>query len=241
MLVRFVSFVLRWAWKVRQTRIGRRLPRVKWLADAVFLRWRKATFRVGIAGTLEIPLWDFYWVSVAACKRYEPEVEALLDRALTPSVAFIDGGANIGYRSAWAISRSTNIIAAEASPPTYARLKRTAALNNHRFQHLNAALWSHSGPTVEIVAHKQDHAAAGTSFQAQAEPTAPKAEIFTATPGIVVVVYSCSVYLSAGTQWNGHPADELTDSMCRPPLPPGLILRDGDGLPLFEIQAACST
>jgi FkbM family methyltransferase len=157
--------LLRLSWIVRRTRLGRLLPSMLWMHELVFSKSNTISFQVGTAGVLKVPLWDGYWTRFASGMPYEPEVAAVLARVLTPGVAFLDGGANIGYWSCWAIGRSENIIAVEASPSTYARLEATAALNGNRFKRICVAIWSESDATIEFIAHDRAHVEASAVNQ----------------------------------------------------------------------------
>lgn len=103
-------------------------------------------------GVLEIPAFDPYWApALVGGRPYEPEVHAAIEYFRTLRPVLVDGGANIGYWSAVCSHGTrpyTSAIAVEASPHTFARLQRNAALNKNRFEAVHAALSDTAGLQV---------------------------------------------------------------------------------------------
>jgi FkbM family methyltransferase len=131
-----------------------------WTLGRIFDRNNALVADVGGGARLEIPLWDGYWMWAALGEPYEPEIDAVLGRALSPEVAFIDGGANIGYWSARVAASSRVTVAVEASPLTHARLSRTAEMNRNSFVVRHGALWNTDDAAIRVVMHPLRHAAA---------------------------------------------------------------------------------
>lgn len=126
------------------------------------------TFEVG-GGELPVRLGDRYWMRLLLPGwRYEPEVAAVLATALDATTLFVDGGANIGYWSVFALGRVAEgrCLSVEASPVTYAWLCRTAAVNGDRFVPVHAALWDRSGVVVGIDVDVERHGRASITATA---------------------------------------------------------------------------
>jgi FkbM family methyltransferase len=115
------------------------------------------------ATPLQINLLDYYWVRlIFTGYTYEPELEGFLRRHLPGRFAFIDCGANIGYWSSAVSSwrRGGHVVAIEASPSTFALLRRNAELVGCRYRVVNRALSDVAGETVAFVPAGDHHASA---------------------------------------------------------------------------------
>lgn len=116
---------------------------------------------LGVAGVrLKVDLRDSYWLAPLLRGGYEPEINHVLRRVLSPDDAFVDCGANIGYWSAAAtrvITDSSRVIAIEASSRMYERLSENSVLNGRAFQCVHAALWHTSDRRVEIAVDDERH------------------------------------------------------------------------------------
>lgn len=110
---------------------------------------------------MKIDLADGYWTRLLAPRyRYEPELETTLTRLLTPDTQFLDLGANQGYWSLMAARMTPHVVAVEAVPPTYERLRENCRLNGDVFRTLHAAIWHTDGEHLKIVTHTRRHAGA---------------------------------------------------------------------------------
>jgi FkbM family methyltransferase len=140
-------------------------PGMRRLTRAVALFFNNqntAVLELPSGGRLEIYLNDGYWSKLLKKGfTYEPELDFVLKCVLTqPDTYFLDCGANIGY---WSVIASRflppgRVIALEASPPQFERLRRNAKLNENRFETILGALWSHDGDTLVIVTNERSHA-----------------------------------------------------------------------------------
>jgi FkbM family methyltransferase len=143
-------------------------------------------------GKLWLYLNDGYWVRLILRDwQYEPEVGAVLRRFLAPGSYFIDGGANIGY---WSLVASKSlladsVVAVEASPSTYHRLRENADLNGNRWQCIHAALWDSEGDTITVHSAVNRHES-GTVVQRLAPPESSASEVATTTLDAVVERYA---------------------------------------------------
>lgn len=64
---------------------------------------------------------------------WEPEISQVIEQSLSPGDVFVDVGANIGYDAllgSHLVGPKGKVVAIEASPTTFALLKRNLALNN---------------------------------------------------------------------------------------------------------------
>ena len=140
----------------------RGVQRFAWALSSLFGRENEAEAALPEGGKLNVNLADGYWIKLLGGIAHEPEMHAIMRRLLgEPGVCFLDCGANIGYWSVLAaetIGDSSRIIAVEASPPMFQRLKRNAELNNGSFKCVQAAVWSRDGESLEIVSHDRRHA-----------------------------------------------------------------------------------
>ena len=111
-------------------------------------------------GRLHIPLSDAYWARLVVGWEHEPEVDAMLSRALDhhADARFFDCGANIGYWAARYADRTDLVLAVEPVPDTYARLQIAAAANG--FIPLRAAVWSRADEQLRINWDPASHAGA---------------------------------------------------------------------------------
>lgn len=89
---------------------------------------------------------------------YEREVETALRRVLSEKTLFLDCGANNGYWSVYAASKSARVVAVEATSGPLARLEENNRLNNHAFQLMRRAIYSKSDTVVEFAIHPDHHA-----------------------------------------------------------------------------------
>jgi FkbM family methyltransferase len=118
---------------------------------------------------------DRYWMRVFfRGDFYEPELYHWFRRvARLREFALIDGGANIGFWSAVLTGADFGVaraVAIEASPTTYAELRRTAALCGDRFATEHRALAATSTPVTfeQGVAHASRHIVASDTPRAPA-------------------------------------------------------------------------
>lgn len=111
----------------------------------------------------EVDLGDPYWLPIVSKRyRYEPDVERVLDLFGDMDVFFVDGGANQGY---WSIlvtgkHRRWQVVAVEASPQTFRKLRRNAILNQDRFLCLNLGISRESGHELIVLTEAGQHAGA---------------------------------------------------------------------------------
>ena len=121
-----------------------------------------------------IPFCDGYWSRILnRSYDYEEEIEAFLMSAADVRYSFVDCGANFGYWSVLAYSRSFGgqaTLAVEASPINAKRLARNARLNSSRFRWLNAAIGEKPGGFARITGAR--HEAFGTLALTKNEPEA---------------------------------------------------------------------
>lgn len=139
----------------------------RWLQRIVGDYAEPLTAEAGSDIRLSFPGFDRYWMRVFfRGDSYEPELYHWFRRvARLSDFALIDGGANIGFWSALLTSAEFGVaraVAVEASPTTYAELRRTAALCGGRFATLHRALTAAPGPVrfEQGVAHASRHIAA---------------------------------------------------------------------------------
>lgn len=115
----------------------------------------------GDEARLVVRLDDAYWVGYAlGFRRYEPSLHHVLDRILTPEVAFIDCGANIGWWSVFATAtgRAGQTVAVEPAAALFNELRRNAILGGDRFHCVRAAIWNRSGETLDLATDPKRHA-----------------------------------------------------------------------------------
>jgi len=131
-------------------------------------------------GLLKIYLNDYYWIRILASDfEYEPEVAALLKALLGPDLTFLDCGANIGYWSVLAANRiqyPARVLAIEAGPSTFQRLRQNASLNGDAFHSFHAAVSDNPGELIDFIDNLEHHASAkiikGSSGAAELSRTA---------------------------------------------------------------------
>jgi FkbM family methyltransferase len=126
----------------------------------MFRSENSATFKVFGDRKVTIPLNDGYWIGqLLRGDRYEPEVGHVLRRSLHQDAIFLDCGANIGYWSLYAstLIRPSRIVAVEASPRTFGRLRTTEALNHPAFDIVNAVVWDTSNELVAFADDEERH------------------------------------------------------------------------------------
>jgi FkbM family methyltransferase len=138
------------------------MQRMTWTLARLFDGRNAAVVELPTGGKLELHLGDGYWSrSFIKGFDYEPEIGHVLGRLLAePGTYFLDCGANLGY---WSVIASRllppgRVVALEASPPNYERLRRNAELNDDRFEAVLGAVWLRDGETLTIVTHDKRHA-----------------------------------------------------------------------------------
>jgi FkbM family methyltransferase len=140
---------------------GRGLQRFAWELGRVAST--DASALVVVDGVrLRIYLSDGYWAHLLFFGgRYEPEIEAALERVIRPRTPFIDCGANIGYWSLVAAVRyRARVVAIEPAATSFERLVENVKLNGDVVETRRAAVWSRSGVVLSLVTHAQRHAGA---------------------------------------------------------------------------------
>jgi len=115
-------------------------------------------------GKMVISSKDTYWLpAISPLYIYEPEIKHIIDLVDNQGdFFFIDGGANIGYWSIYASKNCNNckgIIAIEALPKTFHKLKINVELNDNSFIAFNNAIYNKSGLDV-LVEDAGNHAGA---------------------------------------------------------------------------------
>lgn len=123
--------------------------------------------QVGKDAVLEFDLMDYYWSRLVFPDfEYESEIKGFIDRYVDDSFAFIDCGANIGYWSTLVASRLPRgrVVAIEASPGTFASLKRNSELNDNRFVALQAAICEQDGGHITFSLDR-GHASSHIDFE----------------------------------------------------------------------------
>lgn len=168
--------------------IGQRgVHRIVWRLAGLFDPGNAAVVDIGF-GKVRVPLGDGYAVKLLAPGyRYEPEMEPIVRAAMRRGCCFIDGGANLGYWSIFASSLCEDgqpVVAVEPVPGLFELLRDNADLNGGRFLCEQAALWSESGGTIEIVSHRQWHA--GSSVVHGADKAGADGYYATAVPTTTV-------------------------------------------------------
>lgn len=135
-----------------------------WALAPLFDSQNAAVLELPSGGKLQVYLNDGYWSRLFINGyNYEPEIGFVLKRVLTqPDTYFLDCGANIGY---WSVIASRllppgRVVALEASPPQFERLRRNAQLNEGRFEAILGAVWLRDGDILVIVTHDLRHAGA---------------------------------------------------------------------------------
>lgn len=110
-----------------------------------------------------LPVFEPYWgPTVVGGRPYEEEVVHVLDGVRDLGATFIDCGANWGYYSVLVTRPGFGYrggIAIEANPPTFARLRENARVNDERFVCLANAVGARSGERVTL-GHTDHHAVA---------------------------------------------------------------------------------
>lgn len=136
----------------------------RWLQRMVGDYTEPLTAEAGQDIRLSFSGFDRYWMRVFfRGDFYEPELYHWFRRvSRLREFAFIDGGANIGFWSALLTAAEfgvTRAVAVEASPTTYADLRRTATLCGQRFATEHRALTATSTPVTfeQGVAHASRH------------------------------------------------------------------------------------
>src|SRR5271155_290441 len=108
----------------------------------------------------EIHLNDVFYTRLLNGFVYEREIEALLNRILSPNTTFIDCGANQGYWSVYAaqkIKSPDRIVAIEATILLFQRLQENLKLNGDSFTAIRKAVYSETGLDLEFETHPQRH------------------------------------------------------------------------------------
>jgi FkbM family methyltransferase len=97
---------------------------------------------------------------------WEPEISHLMSRLLKPGDVFVDIGANVGYDSLLGSSLlgpQGQVIAIEASPTTFAKLKENIALNKSTsIRAVNVAVSDHAG-TLDLFDISERNSGAATT------------------------------------------------------------------------------
>lgn len=110
--------------------------------------------RLNSDAVFSIPFADGYWSRLLNRRYvYEAEIEAFLRGVSDVDYVFVDGGANFGYWSVLASSKTFgahDALAIEASAPNVSRLGLNARLNGGRFRCIHAAIGGASGGFVRI-------------------------------------------------------------------------------------------
>ena len=109
---------------------------------------------------LQVSINDGYWVPTLMGRRYEPEIQEVLEQVLDDNSAFLDCGANVGYWSLFAwnhLPRPRWIVAVEASSLVFQRLTMNRDLNGASFECVNAAIWSTAGEELDLATDMQKH------------------------------------------------------------------------------------
>ena len=138
------------------------MRRLTWVVAPLFNSQNTAVLELPFGGRLEIFLNDGYWSKLLKNGYiYEPGLDSILRRVLArPDTYFLDCGANIGY---WSVIASQllppgRVVALEASPPQFERLRRNIRINDSRIEAVPGALWSKDGDTLVIVTNERWHA-----------------------------------------------------------------------------------
>jgi FkbM family methyltransferase len=140
---------------------GRGLQRFAWEVSRAAAP--DASALVAVDGVrLRVYLSDGYWVHLLFfAGRYEPEIEAALERVIGPHTPFIDCGANIGYWSlVAAVRHRARVVAIEPAARSFERLTENVKLNGDGVETRRAAVWSSSGVVLSLVTHARRHAGA---------------------------------------------------------------------------------
>ena len=111
---------------------------------------------------------DYYWNKLV-CRgfRYEPEIETVLGAVRDIDYLFLDLGANYGYWSILASSRSfqgKKAIAVEPVRRNYHMLQENNRINRNRFTPVRAAVARQAGETVRIYTHPESLANEGATL-----------------------------------------------------------------------------
>ena len=111
---------------------------------------------------------DYYWNKLV-CRgfRYEPEIETVLSAVRDIDYLFLDLGANYGYWSILASSRSfqgKQAIAVEPVRQNHHMLRENNRINRNRFTPVRAAVARQAGETVRIHTHPGSLANEGASL-----------------------------------------------------------------------------
>lgn len=153
---------------------GHRGYRLGCKAIANLMARRDIVVRLNEDAEFAIPFCDGYWSRLLNRRyHYEEEIEALLRSAVDVRYSFVDCGANFGYWSALASSRSFGgqpTLSIEASPDNARQLAANALLNGDRFRWLNAAVGEKSGGFARVTGAR--HEAFGTLTLAEYESEA---------------------------------------------------------------------
>ena len=138
------------------------MRRLTWGVAPLFNSQNTAVLELPSGGRLEIYLNDGYWSKLLKKGYiYEPGLSSILERVLAQTdTYFLDCGANIGY---WSVVASQllppgRVVALEASPPQFERLRRNAQLNQGRIEAILGALWSRDGDSLVIMTNERWHA-----------------------------------------------------------------------------------
>ena len=109
-------------------------------------------------GRISVRLFDGYWMPYhLTASAYEPEVGIMLDCMLDEDVLFVDCGANIGYWTLYASSRTASVIPVEPTLETYEQLKNNIAINGLDLEPLLAAVSERSEETACLSVVREHH------------------------------------------------------------------------------------
>ncbi|MEE4538959.1 MAG: FkbM family methyltransferase [Erythrobacter sp.] len=131
------------------------------------------SFRLADGSTFTAGVTDRYWLYYLLLhRRYEPDIDSFLFRALKPQDSFLDCGANLGFWSIAASSVIKNknfIVAVEASSRTFSNLERNWKKNGERFTIRCRAIGIRSGEELSFFSSATDHASASLIEQLSPE------------------------------------------------------------------------
>lgn len=134
------------------------------------------------------PFWGDY---IGLLEKYEPKIRALIDRFVDSNTLFIDGGANIGLWSCYAVHKTGDgkkVIAVEPGTATHDTL--VANQQRHGFIVLQKALYNEAGSTVDFHEHKGH---AGSSLRSGLQNEKPVRTISVTTETLDALVQSYGV------------------------------------------------
>jgi FkbM family methyltransferase len=118
---------------------------------ALWARQRSREARTYYGATIECDLSDLIQMCVYHFGIWEPHISALIENRLRQGDLFCDVGANIGYHSllgSCAVGPSGKVIAIEASPMIYGKLRKNLCLNRvTNVETVNVAVTAEPGQT----------------------------------------------------------------------------------------------